>query len=125
MESEAPALPELEGVPALPELPHQAPQENSTQQEAALLETEMWIIEATDDLDDAGIHHKNAFYVLLKELLQGRNYTCTRLTKQKYNEILQFCLDLINGADPRSLFIAGNKQAYKWVAKYNAVVFSC
>jgi len=85
----------------------------------------MWIIEATDDLDDAGIHHKNAFYVLLKEWLQGRDYMCTLLTKQKYNEILQFCLDLINGADPRSLFIAGNKQAYKWVAKYNAVVFSC
>jgi hypothetical protein len=44
------------------------------------------------------------------------------LTKWKYNEILQFCLDLIAGADPQSLFIAGNKQAYKWAAKYDAIV---
>ncbi len=121
MESEAPALPEAEGVPALPEFPQQAPEENSTQQEAVALETDIWIIEATDDLDEAGICHKN-FYGLLKEWFQGRDYTCTLLTKQKYYEILQFCLDLMNGAHHWSLLIAGNKQAYKWAAKYDAIV---
>jgi hypothetical protein len=80
------------------------------------------MIEGTDILDDAGICHKNAFYVLLKKWFCGRDYTCTLLTKQKYEEILKFCLDLINGADCRSLYIAGNKQAYKWAAKYNAIV---
>jgi hypothetical protein len=83
---------------------------------------DIWIIEGTDNLDDAGIHHKNAFYGLLKEWFCGRDYTCTLLTKRKYDEILKFCLDLINGADCCSLYIAGNKQAYKWAAKYNAIV---
>ncbi len=84
----------------------------------------VWIVEATDDLDESSIRHKHAFYVLLNKGFQGqgRDYTCTLLTKQKYNEILQFCLDLINSADARSLFIAGNKQAYKWVAKYDVIV---
>jgi hypothetical protein len=47
---------------------------------------------------------------------------CILLTKQKYNEILQFCLDLMSGAHPWSLYIAGSKQAYRWAAKYDAVV---
>jgi hypothetical protein len=119
MASEVPALP-LECVPALPEFPQQAPQENSIRQETALAMA-VWIVEATDDLDESGHRHKHVFYVLLNEWFQGRDYTCTLLTKQKYNEILQFCLDLIDGADPWSLFIAGNKQAYKWVAKYDAI----
>ena len=42
--------------------------------------------------------------------------------KRKYNEILQFCLNLKSGALPQSLYIAGNKQAYKWAAKYDAVL---
>ena len=124
MELEDIALAEWEGMPALPEFPQQAaPQENVTQQqEAASLETLIWIIEAPEDLDEAGVRHMNAFYVLLKEWFQEKDYTCTLFTKQKYNEILKFCLATINGADPRSLFIAGNKQAYKWVAKYDAIV---
>jgi hypothetical protein len=109
MASEVPALRELEGVPALLEFPRQAPHENSIRQETALV-TEVWVIEPTDDLDESGIRHKHAFYVLLNEWFQGRDYMCTLLTKQKHNEILQFCLDLIDGADARSLFIAGNKQ---------------
>ena len=126
MESDEPALRELDdlddldGVPALPPFPQQAPRENSSRQETALA-TEVWVIEPTDDLDESGLRHKHAFYVLLNEWFQGRDYTCTLLTKQKHNE-LQFCLDLINGADARSLFIAGNKQAYKWAAKYDAIV---
>ena len=60
--------------------------------------------------------------MLLNEWFKGRDYTCTLLTKQKYIEIRQFCLDLIEGTDARSLFIAGNKQAYKWAAKYDAIV---
>ena len=84
--------------------------------------TEVWVIEPTDGLDESGHCHKHAFYVLLNEWFQGRDYTCTLLTKQKHNEILQFCLDLTDVADARSLFIAGNKQAYKWVAKYDAIV---
>jgi hypothetical protein len=44
------------------------------------------------------------------------------LAKWKYDNILQFCLDRINSADPWSLFIAGNKQAYKWTAKYDTIV---
>ena len=83
---------------------------------------EIWIIEATDDLDEAGVRHKNKFYELLKEWFQGRDYTCILLMKRKYNEILQFCLNLKSGALPRSLYIAGNKQAYKWAAKYDAVL---
>ncbi len=81
-----------------------------------------WIIKGTDNLDDASICHRNAFYMLLKEWFRGRDYTCTLLTKQKYEEILKFCLDLINGADCCSLYIAGNKQVYKWAAKYDAIV---
>ena len=51
MESEAPAaVPELEGAAALPVFPQEAPQEN----EAASI----WIVEDTNDLDDAGIRHK-------------------------------------------------------------------
>ena len=120
MESQAPALPRLEDVPALPPFPQEAPEENSTEQEGAA--SDIWIIECSDDLDDAGICHKNAFYTLLKEWFLRRDYTCTLLTKRKYDEIFKFCLDLINGADCRSLYIAGNKQAYKWAAKYNAIV---
>ena len=88
----------------------------------AVLDMGIWIVEGTDDLDESGVCHKNAFYVLLNEWFKGRDYTCTVLTKQKYNEICQFCLELIDGADVRSLFIAGNKQAYKWAAKYDAIV---
>ena len=73
-------------------------------------------------MDEAGVCHKNEFYELLKEWFQGRDYTCILLTKRKYNEILQFCLDLMKGAHPWSLYIAGNQQAYKWAAKYDAVV---
>ena len=111
------------GMPALPEFPQQAaPQENVTQQqEAASLEMLIRIIEAPEDLDEAGIHHN----VLLKEWFQEKDYTCTLFTKQKYNEILKFCLATINGADPRSLFIAGNKQAYKWVAKTMLFTKNC
>ena len=84
--------------------------------------TEAWVIEPMDNLDESGHRHKHAFYLLLNEWFHGRDYTCILRTKQKHNEILQFCLDLIDGADARSLFIAGNKQAYKWAAKYDATV---
>ena len=73
-------------------------------------------------MDEAGVCHKNEFYELLKEWFQGRDYTCILLMKRKYNEILQFCLNLKSGALPWSLYIAGNKQAYKWAAKYDAIV---
>jgi hypothetical protein len=120
MKPQAPALPELVGVLALPPVPQEAPKDHPTKQEGAVLD--IWIIEGTDNLDDAGIRHKNAFYALLKEWFRGRDYTCTLLTKRKYDEILKFCLDLINSADCCSLYIAGNKQAYKWAVKYNAIV---
>ena len=87
MELQAPALPGLEGVPALPLFPQQAPKEHSMEQEDAALD--IWIIEDTDNLNDASIRHKNAFYALLKEWFLGRDYTCTFLTKQKY-KILKF-----------------------------------
>ncbi len=92
----------------------------SIEQEGAASDT--WIIKGTDNLNDAGICYKNAFYVLLKEWFCGRDYTCTLLTKQKYEEILKLCLDLIDGANCRTLYIAGNKQAYKWATKYDAIV---
>jgi hypothetical protein len=120
MESQLPALPELGGVPALPPLPQEAPEEHPIEQEGAALDT--WIVEGTDNLDDAGICHKNAFYVLLKEWFRGKDYTCTLLTKRKYEKILTFCLDLIDGANCHTLYITGNKQAYKWAAKYDAIV---
>ena len=49
-------------------------------------------------------------------LTGGQTHTHT------HNEILQFCLNLKSGALPWSLYIAGNKQAYKWAAKYDAVL---
>ena len=119
MDSLPPALPDLGAVPALPPF-QEASEEHPIEQEGAELDS--WIIEGTDNLDDAGIRHKNAFYALLKEWFRGRDYTCTLLTKRKYEEILKFCLDLINGADCCTLYIAGNKQAYKWAAKYDAIV---
>jgi hypothetical protein len=82
---------------------------------------DIWIIEGRDELDDAGICHKNAFYVPVKEWYTKRDYTCTLPRKQRYNKIVQFCLNLINGADFWALFLVGNKQAYKWQAKYHAV----
>jgi hypothetical protein len=88
MESQTQALPELEGMPALPPFPQEAPKEHSTKQEGAA--SDIWIIEGTDDFDDTDIHHKNAFYALLKEWFLGRDYTCTLLTKQKHYEILKF-----------------------------------
>jgi hypothetical protein len=120
MESQPPALPKLGGVPALPPLPQEAPEEHPIKQEGAAPDT--WIIEGTYNLDDANIRHKNAFYVLLKEWFRGRDYTCTLLLKREYEEILKFCLDLIDGVDCRTLYTAGNKQAYKWAAKYYAIV---
>ncbi len=120
MEPQAPALPELEGVPARRPLPQEDPKDHPTEQKGAT--SDIWIIEGTDNLDDAGIHHKNAFCALLKEWFCGRDYTCTLLTKWKYDKILKFCLDLINGSDCCSLYITGNKQAYKWAAKYDAIV---
>jgi hypothetical protein len=120
MDSQPPALPDLGGVPALLPL-QEASEEHPIEQEGAALDT--WIIEGTDNLDDAGIRRKNAFYALLKEWFRGRDYTCTLLTKRKYEEmILKFCLELINGANCCTLYIAGNKQAYKWVVKYDAIV---
>ncbi len=65
MESQAPALTDLGGVPALPPFPQEAPEEHPTKQEGAALD--IWMIEGTDDLDDADICHKNAFYANLKE----------------------------------------------------------
>ena len=125
MESEAPAAPALPaaflpGEPAPAALPEAPAPALETQE--AVLDVGIWIVEGTDDLDESGVRHKNAFYVLQNEWFKGRDYTCTLLTKQKYNEIRQFCLDLIDGNDARSLFIAGNKQAYKWAAKYDAIV---
>jgi hypothetical protein len=81
-----------------------------------------WDIEVTEELDASGIRHKNAFYKLLRDWFGSRDYTCILLTKRKHDEILRFCLDLISGADIRSLYLAGNKQAYKWMAKYDAIV---
>jgi hypothetical protein len=71
MESQAPALPELGGVPALLPLPQEAPQEHPTKQEGAVLD--IWIIEGTDDLDDANICHQNAICARLKEWFCGRD----------------------------------------------------
>jgi len=102
MESEAPALPELECVAALPVFPREAPQENEA--------VSFWIVEDTNDLDESGVCHKNAFYVLLNEWFRGRDYTCTLLTKWKYTEILQFCLDLMEGADPRLCLLLGTSK---------------
>ncbi len=109
--------------PPPPEFPQEITQENpSPKEHANEEEMDVWIIEALEDLDDAGVRHKNEFYMLLKEWFDRKDYTCTLLTKRKYNKILQFCLELIGGADPWSLFNAGNKQAYKWAAKYDAIV---
>jgi hypothetical protein len=76
MDSQPPALPDLGGVPALPPF-QEASEEHPIEQEDIELDT--WIIEGTDNLDDAGIRHKNAFYALLNEWFCGRNYTCTLL----------------------------------------------
>jgi hypothetical protein len=79
MDSQPPALPDLGGVPVLPPF-QEASKEHPIEQEDAELDT--CIIKGTDNLDDAGICHKNAFYVLLKEWFRGRDYTCTLLTKR-------------------------------------------
>ena len=60
MDSLPPALPNLGDVPALPPF-QEASEEHPIEQEGAELDS--WIIEATDNLDDAGICHKNAFCV--------------------------------------------------------------
>ena len=100
------------------EVPHAAPQEIPLDN----VEDE-WDIEVTDELDASGVRHKNAFYALLRGWLRSRDYKkCILLTKRKHDEILRFCLDIICGVDIRSLFLAGNKQAYKWTSKYNAIV---
>jgi hypothetical protein len=59
MESQPLVLPELGGVPALPPLPQEALKEHPIKQEGAASDT--CIIEGTDNLDDAGICHRNAF----------------------------------------------------------------
>ena len=81
-----------------------------------------WDVEVTVELDDAGIRHLNAFYALMREWFGSRDYTCILLTRKKHDEILRFCLDVINGAEVRSLFLSGNKQAYKWAAKYDGIL---
>ena len=81
MESKAPAAPALpaaflpgEPAPALPEVPAPA-----LETQEAVLDVGIWIVEGTDDLDESGVRHKNAFYVLLNEWFKGRDYTCTNL----------------------------------------------
>ncbi len=81
-----------------------------------------WDIEVTVELDATGIRHQNAFYALLRDWFGSRDYTCILLTKKKHDEILRFCLDIINGAEVWSLFLAGNKQAYKWSSKYDGIL---
>ena len=39
----------------------------------AVLDMGIWIVEGTDDLDESGVCHKNAFYVLLNEWFKGRD----------------------------------------------------
>ena len=81
-----------------------------------------WAIEVTEELDASGVRHKDAFYALLRAWFGSRDYTCILLTKRKHDEILRFCLDVISGVNIRSAFLAGNKQAYKWASKYDAIV---
>ncbi len=110
---EAPQVP-----PSPPaEVPHVAAQENP----ADNIE-DKWDMKVTVELDASGIRHKNAFFALLRDWFGSRDYTCILLTKRKNNEILQFCLDVINGAEVWSLFLAGNKQAYMWSSKYDGIL---
>ena len=96
-EAPAPALPEAP-APALPEVPapallaalpvfpldavfpQYAPQENSTSQEAvletqAVLDTGIWIVEGTDDLDESGVRHI---------ILNGRTTMCEQFEDIDY-----------------------------------------
>ncbi len=80
-----------------------------------------WVIEGADELDEEKLCHMNAFYVILKEWYIQKNYTCVLFTKAKHQKILNYCLDLIDGADCREQYLQGNKQAYKLQDKYDAV----
>ena len=68
----APALPAafLPGEPA-PALPEWLAPALETQE--AVLDVGIWIVEGTDDLDESGVRHQNAFYVLLNEWFKGRD----------------------------------------------------
>jgi hypothetical protein len=41
----------------------------------------VWYLEGVDDLDKVRAHHKNAFYVLHKQIYQSCNYTSILLEK--------------------------------------------
>jgi hypothetical protein len=80
-----------------------------------------WVIEGADELDEEKLRHMNVFYVIFKERYIQKNYTCVLFTKAKHQKILNYCLDLIDGADCQEQYLQGNKQAYKWQDKYDAV----
>jgi hypothetical protein len=63
----------------------------------------------------------NEFYVILKEWYIQKNYTCVLFTKAKHQKILNYCLDLIDGADCQEQYLQGNEQVYKWQDNYDAV----
>jgi hypothetical protein len=78
----------------------------------------MWYLEGVDDLvDEDGACHKNAFYIILKQMHQFWDYTTVLLTKKKYNQICQFCMDLQDGIDAQAKVLQQNLHTYLWEKK--------
>jgi hypothetical protein len=81
-----------------------------------------WTVEGVEDLNEEGHCHKNAFYTLLKNFFESRDYTTILLAKAKYDKIRQFCIDLVDGSDALTKMLEGNSQAYEWEKKYDVVM---
>ncbi len=79
-------------------------------------------IEGVADLNDKGLHHMTAFYVILKQLMAKKEVLSSLFLKKKYDIITNFCVDLMNGDDCRTKFLDGYKQASKWANRYDTVV---
>jgi hypothetical protein len=82
----------------------------------------MWYLEGVDDLDEDGACHKNAFYIILKQMHQSLDYTTVLLTKRKYNQICQFCMDLQDGVDAQAKALQQNLHTYLWEKKYALLI---
>ena len=84
-----------------------------------------WIIEGVEELDEEQIRHMNAFYALLKKWFLDKEYTSKLITKEDYNERVNFLRRVKEGdIDCRECYLTGNVNAYKWIRRYHVFQYT-
>ena len=84
-----------------------------------------WIIEGVAELEEEQIRHMNAFYALLKKWFREKEYTSKLITKEDYNERVNFLQRVKEGdIDCRECYLTGNVNAYKWIRRYHVFKYT-